>query len=167
MKYASFYFFILIPFICLSQDSSLFVNKLPAVTLKTLDGKLISTSELNNNGKPMVVCFWKICCKSPGELLNAISDDYDEWVDETGVKLYAVSVDDSRNSNRIAPFVAGNGWEFEILLDYNSDFKRAMNVNILPHTIIINGKGEIIWEKSSYQNGDEEIIFEKIKEIAN
>jgi len=146
-----------------AQDTVNVAPKLPDVAIKTLDGKMINASEFSNDGKPMVICFWKICCKTPGELLNGISEIYEDWVDETGVKLFAVSVDDSRSTNLVAPYVAGNGWEFEILLDPNQDLKRAMNVIALPHTFVLNGKGEIVWQKTSYMPGDEKIILEQIK----
>jgi hypothetical protein len=59
--------------------------------------------------------------------------------------------------------VNGKGWDYQILLDTNGDFKRALNVNNVPHTFLINQKGEIIWQHSSYAPGDEEELYEIIK----
>ena len=69
--------------------------------------------------------------------LKTIADVYDDWKDETGVKIYAVSIDDSRSSAKVSPLVNGNAWEYEVLLDENQDFKRALNVNDIPHTFIL------------------------------
>jgi biopolymer transport protein ExbD len=49
--------------------------------------------------------------------------------------------------------------------DENQDFKRAMNVNNVPHTFIINGKGEIVWSHNSYSDGDEDVLYENIKAL--
>ena len=58
-------------------------------------------------------------------LLNNYAELYEDWVDETGVKIVAVSIDDQRSMNRVAPYVNSVGWEYDILLDPNRDFARA------------------------------------------
>ena len=81
------------------------------------------------------------------------------------MKIYAVSIDDSRSSGKVAPLVSGQAWEYEVLLDENSDFKRAMNVGDIPHTFILNGKKEIVYQHASYAPGVEQEYIEKVKEI--
>ena len=44
-----------------------------------------------------------------------------------------MSIDDMRSTNRVAPYVNSVGWEYEILLDPNREFARALNVNNVPH----------------------------------
>jgi len=63
------------------------------------------------------------------------------------------------------PLVNGKGWEFDVLLDENGDFKRAMNVNVPPHTFILNGKGEIVWQHVGYLEGDEAEYIEIVKKV--
>ena len=65
----------------------------------------------------------------------------------------------------VAPFVAGKGWEFDIFLDSNSDFRRAMNVNNVPHTFLIDGQGKIVSQRNTYAPGDEEKMFEELKKL--
>jgi peroxiredoxin len=85
---------------------------------------------------------------------------------ETGVKIYAISIDDARNAARIAPFVNGKGWPYEILLDQNGDFKRQLNVNTIPHTFLLDAKGKVVWQHNSYNEGDEDHLFELIRQVA-
>jgi thioredoxin-related protein len=54
------------------------------------------------------------------------------------------------------------GWEYEILLDPNADLKRALNVGDIPHTFLINGKGEIVYQHAGYAPGDENELYEKL-----
>lgn len=142
------------------------VSTLPDVKVKTTDGQSVATGSFENDGKPMIISFWATWCKPCILELKSINDVYEDWVDETGVKLIAISIDDARNAPKVAPFVAGQGWEYDIYIDENSDFKRAMSVNNVPHTFLLNGKGEIVWSHNSFSPGDEDELFELVKQLA-
>lgn len=142
------------------------IAKIPSVELKTTEGKSVNTSTLLNEGKPMIISFWATWCKPCVKELTAIAENYADWQKETGVKLVAISIDDSRSMSHVAPFVNGKGWEYEVLLDPNGDFKRAMNVINIPHTFLVDGKGKIIWQHTTYADGDENTLYELIKKVA-
>jgi cytochrome c biogenesis protein CcmG, thiol:disulfide interchange protein DsbE len=143
-----------------AQDSK---NNLPSVTIRSLDGKQLNTKDFHNEGKPFVISFWATWCKPCVREFTSLADVYDEWQEETGVKIFAVSIDDSRTSQNVLPFISGKGWEFDFFLDTNGDFKRAMNVNLIPHTFIVNGKGEVVWQHTSFSEGGELEMLEVIK----
>lgn len=138
---------------------------LPTVNVKTLDGKTFNTGNLENNGKPIIVCFWATWCKPCLLELSTIAEVYDEWQEETGVKLVAISVDDARNMAKVPPFVNGKDWDYEVYLDANADFKRAMNVNTVPHSFLLNGQKQVVFQHNAYAPGDELHLFEKVKEL--
>ena len=138
---------------------------LPSVDLKTLNGKTFNTKNIDNDGKPIIICFFATWCKPCMTELKAIADLYDDWQTETGVKIYAISIDDSRSSAKVSPLVKGQNWEYEFLLDENSDFKRAMNVNDIPHTFVLNGNKEIVWQHTSYSPGAEEEYIKVVRKL--
>ena len=140
-------------------------RKVPAVDLKTLEGKNVSSSTFSNEGKPIIISFWATWCTPCKKELNAINEVYSDWKKETGVKLIAISLDDSKSSSKVAPYVNSKSWEYEEYLDMNSDFKRAMNVNMPPHTFILDGKGNIVWQHIGYKDGDEEQYIEVVRKI--
>jgi len=140
-------------------------RKIPSVDIKNLESKRVNSSTFSNDGKPMIISFWATWC-SPCKLeLNTVAEVYDDWQKETGVKLIAVSLDDSKTSAKVAPYVNGKGWEYEEYLDENSDFKRAMGVNNPPHTFIVDGKGNIVWQHVGFKAGDEAQYIEVIRKI--
>lgn len=141
-------------------------NTLPSVDVKTTSGKSINTKSITNDGKPIIISFWATWCKPCIKELTSISEVYDEWQEETGVKLVAVSIDDARSSSKVLPLANGKSWDYDILLDVNGDFKRAMGVNLIPHTFLLDGKGKIVWQHTSFSEGAELDLIEKIREIS-
>ena len=140
-------------------------SALPKVTIKTLDGMNFNTSEINNDGKPIIISFWALWCKPCQKELDAFAENYADWKEETGVKIYAISIDDARSTARVAPMAKSKGWDFEILLDANGDFKRAMNVNMIPHTFLLDGNGKVVSQHTAYFEGAEFELYEKVKAL--
>ena len=141
-------------------------SQIPNVQVKDISGKNFSTEDITNDGKPIIISFWATWCKPCVKELSAIAEVYEDWQEETGVKLVAVSIDNSRSMSKVAPFVNGKAWEYEVLLDPNSEFKRAMNVVNVPHVFLIDGKGNIVDQHTSYADGDENELYEKVKKVA-
>ena len=135
------------------------------ITLRTIDGQTVQSSAIQNNGRPVIISFWATWCKPCNRELNNIKEVYEEWQEETGVKIVAVSIDDARSAARVKPHAEGNDWPYEIYLDQNSDLKRAMGVVNVPHTFILNGDGEIVWQHTGYQDGGEEELIEKVRAL--
>ena len=139
--------------------------QLPAVTLKSMDGKTVTTDRLSNNGKPIIIDFFATWCKPCNRELNAISEVYDEWVEETGVKLIAVSIDQAQNINKVKPMVDGYGWTYDVLLDPNSELRRALGIQMIPYTLILDGKGNIVYRHNGYTDGEEAELIETVRKI--
>jgi cytochrome c biogenesis protein CcmG/thiol:disulfide interchange protein DsbE len=144
------------------EDNS---SSLPKVTLKDLEGNNVLMSEISNDGKPVIISFWATWCHPCVNELTAINELLPDWEEETGVKVYAVSIDDARNTARVAPFANGRNWNFDVLLDTNKDFYRAMNVVNVPHTFLLDGDLNVVYQHTSYTSGDEEELYEKVLEL--
>lgn len=141
--------------------------QLPSVQLKDLEGKTVDTAKLSNDGKPFVITFFASWCKPCNRELKAIHEVYPDWQEETGMKVVAISVDTGQNASKVKPTVDAEGWEYDILLDPNSDFMRAMGIQMIPHCLIVDGDGNIADSRSGYTEGAESHIIEKIRELQN
>lgn len=147
---------------CLGSEA---LAQLPAVTLKDINGKTVRTDTLSNNGKPFIIDFFATWCKPCNRELKAIHEVYPDWQEETGVKLIAVSIDQAQNINKVKPLVDEQGWEYEVLLDPNSDFRRALGIQMIPYVIIVDGKGNIVYKHNGYTDGAENELIEKVREL--
>ena len=107
--------------------------QLPKVVLKDMHGKEVSTDTLSNQGKPFIIDFFATWCKPCNRELDAISEVYEDWQQETGVKIIAVSIDQAHNINKVKPLVDSHGWDYEVLLDPNGDLKRAFSIQMIPY----------------------------------
>lgn len=155
---------LLVIFFVLFGETSFSQTELPDVTVKTLSGKDFNIQSLEEKEHPIILSFWATWCGPCIKELNAISDMYIDWQDETGVELYAVSIDDARTARRVKPMVNGNAWDYEVLIDENQDLKRRMNVINIPYVFIIY-KGEIVYRHTSYTPGAENELYEEIKKL--
>lgn len=152
-------------FLALVAFSAFAQDELPRVDMTTLDGQPINSKELSTDDNVVVVSLWATWCVPCIKELDAISEIYPDWQDETNVKLYAVSIDDSRGVKRVKPLVNGKGWEYTVLLDTNNDFKRALGAATVPLTLLVKNN-KIVYRHSGYSPGAELALYDKIKEFS-
>jgi thiol-disulfide isomerase/thioredoxin len=152
-----------------ATDSDTLVDKktMTSVKVKNMEGEIVDILDYANNGKITIISFWATWCKPCIKELKNIDALYEEWQDEYDVELVAVSVDDSRNSNKVKTMVNGLGWEYDVLLDPNGELQRDLNVTNPPVTLLLNEKGEIVYIHTGYLEGDEYKLEEQIKKLVN
>jgi len=139
--------------------------QLPKVTLKDISGKAVTTDTLNNNGRPFIIDFFATWCKPCNRELDAIAEVYEDWQEETGVKIFAISIDQAQNINKVKPLVDNHGWDYDVLLDPNSDFKQALGIQMIPYVLIVDGKGNIVYKHNGYTDGAENELIEKVRQL--
>jgi thiol-disulfide isomerase/thioredoxin len=148
-----------------TAETSLSQKKVPSVKLVDMSGKAVNTADLTLNG-PVIISFWATWCAPCKKELNTIHELYEEWVEETGVTLIAIAIDDEKTKSQVAVYVNGKAWDYTVLMDPNWDFKRAMGVNNVPHTFLVDKNGNIVYSHNNYAPGDEEKLYQELLKLS-
>ena len=142
------------------------LKQVASVILVDMEGNEVNTADLGFDG-PVIISFWATWCSPCKRELNTIHDLYIDWQDETGVTLVAVSIDDEKSKGQVPMYVNGKAWEYLVLMDPNSDFKRAMGVNNVPHTFLLDKEGHIVYSHNNFAPGDEEKLYAELLKLIN
>ncbi|MBL56976.1 MAG: thiol:disulfide interchange protein [Flavobacteriales bacterium] len=135
---------------------------LPSVEFKMLDGTVFNSKKIK---RPAVLTFWSTTCVPCIKELMAINSKYSEWKKSTDFEVYAISTDDERYATRVPLIVERKGWQFPILRDKERLMFKALGVSNNPYTVVVDQKGKIVYEHTSYKEGDEDRLIEIIKEL--
>jgi len=138
------------------------INKMPTEALVTLDGVTVMSNTILGTTSPTILVFWKSgnnkCCDNLESLQSAWLAD----LQQQGVKMVAICTDCNGSWSNIKPMAYGRNWEFDIYIDPNGNFKRAMSISDVPTTMLFDQHQQLLCRQSGYCSGDEELICEKI-----
>lgn len=142
---------------------------LPDTPIKTMSGKSVVLADYVGNtakpGKITVISLWATWCVNCLVELDAIAEVYEQWQADYDMQLIAITVDTRRQLAKAGPLAKTRGWEYILLSDANQALKNVLNFQSIPHTLLIDQTGHIVYVHSGYTQGDESILEDKIKEL--
>ncbi len=138
---------------------------LPALTLTDVNGKKVNVADYGKSGKITIISFWATWCVPCKKELTNMADLYDDWKKKYNLQIVAVSIDDSRSTTKVKPYVDGQRWTYDVLLDTNQDLKRQLNIQSVPFTVVVDANGKIVFMHSGYTDGDEYVLEEEIQKL--
>ena len=138
---------------------------LPSITLPDMNGKKVNVADYGKSGKITILSFWATWCIPCKKELANMAELQEDWAKKYNTQIVAVSIDDSRDTTKVKPYVDGQRWEYEVLLDVNQDLKRNLNIPSVPFTILVDSEGKIVYTHSGYTEGDEYVLEEQIQKI--
>lgn len=142
-------------------------SALPSTTVKDLNGTNIAFNQTVEKGKITLISFWATWCIPCKKEIKNIRGKLADWQKETPEFNYmTVSMDDARATAQVRSYAKSQGWNFPVFQDPNSDLKRSLNFQNVPFTLIVDQEGKIALMHTGYEEGGEDILYEKVKELA-
>ena len=138
------------------------------IQLRNADGVSASSADiLAANSKPTILMFWLTTCGPCRQELAALSAKYESWKSALDFNLYAISIDFPHNYEQFVNRVRESKWPFPAYLDLNREFGIIMpgKLNGLPQTFVLDKRGNIVLHKRKYAPGDEDELFEALKQL--
>ena len=138
------------------------------IDLKKADGSITNSKEVFDYADgPTIVTFWLTTCYPCKLEMAAMKQKYAKWQEEADFQIVAISTDFEKNYPNFVKMVNENNWPWESYNDVNRQFWRVMpgKLNGLPQVFVFDTEGEIVYHKRKYKPGDEDILFNKIKEL--
>lgn len=141
-------------------------NELPSTNVKDMKGASTPFNETIEKGKVTLISFWATWCVPCKKEIKTIREHLTDWHSQADFNYMTVSIDDSRATAMVKSYAKSQGWDFPVYQDPNSDLKRSLNFQNVPFTVIIDKEGKIAYMHSGFEEGSENEVFDKIRELA-
>ncbi len=139
----------------------------PSVTVKTLDGQTVNLKDYAaKSGKTIIIDFWATWCSPCKKELDTVAEHYEEWQKKYNVELLAITIDNQRALPKVPGIVESKGWTYTIFAGNEEDMRNAFNFQTIPQTLVIDKKGNIVFEHNGYVPGDEEELEKAVAKAA-
>jgi len=139
---------------------------LPNTQIKDVaSGKKIAFNEVFTPGKVTVINFWATWCVPCKKEIKNVREKLADWHKEADFDYMTISIDETRAEGLVRSYAKAQGWDFPYFIDANSDLKRSLNFQNVPFTVIIDKTGKVAFMHSGYEEGGENEVFAKVKEL--
>ncbi|MCB0696760.1 MAG: TlpA family protein disulfide reductase [Chitinophagaceae bacterium] len=153
--------------VCVSTAVMAQNTDLPDTQIKDVTtNKKVAFNSTFESGKVTLVNFWATWCVPCKKEIKIVRKNLDEWKKEVDFNYMTVSVDEARAESLVRSYAKSQGWDFPYYIDPNSDLMRSLNFRTVPFTIIVDGKGKVVYTHQGYSQGGENELFAKIKEFS-
>jgi len=158
---------LLFAIVCAAAANIAVAQDLPNTQVKDVNtGKKAPFNQTIEKGKVTVVSFWATWCVPCKKEIKNIARKLPDWKKEVDFNYMTMSIDEARAEGLVRTYAISQGWEFPYYIDANSDLKRSLNFQSVPFTLIIDKEGKAAWKHIGYEEGGENEVFEKVKELA-
>lgn len=137
---------------------------LPDVKVEDAAGKAVSTKSLVDGKSPFVVTLWASWCKPCLRELAALEEAAPDWEGKYPLRIYAVSIDDSRSLSSAKALAASNDWPVTVLFDTKQQLKQAFKVSSIPHVFVFDKNGKQVYTHVGFIPGSELDLLQKVLE---
>ena len=120
-------------------------QNLPPLTLEFPDGKI------DVKGKPVILEFWATWCAPCRKGIPHLNALYKKYKSQ-GLEIIGITKEDEAT---VKSFLKKTPIDYPIAYDSNRSFGQQFSITGIPHTVLVNKEGKIVWE------GDPTSVTEK------
>lgn len=141
-------------------------REVPNTHVKDLTtNKKVEFNSVFEKDKVTLVNFWATWCVPCKKEIKNVRKNLEDWKKEVDFNYMTVSVDEARAESLVRSYAKAQGWDFPYFIDTNSDLMRSLNFRTVPFTAIIDKNGKVAYTHQGYEEGSENELFAKIKEL--
>ncbi|HEY1032263.1 MAG TPA: redoxin family protein [Flavipsychrobacter sp.] len=141
--------------------------ELPNTQIKDVNSsKKIAFDQTVEKGKVTLINFWATWCVPCKKEIKNVREKMAQWKTEADFNYMTISIDESRAEGLVRSYAKSQGWDFPYYIDANSDLKRSLSFQTVPFTMIIDKNGKVAYTHAGYEEGGENEVFNKVKELA-
>ena len=133
--------------------------------LYTLEGTKISTDKITNDSALNILVFWSTDSYKCREEILELNDLYVEELEDKNIRIIAVCTDNEGKSGAVRTFVSGHNIAFDVYIDKNSNFKRAMSIPVVPFTMVIDDETSSYNSYLGYTPSIDDLLSNKFKDF--
>lgn len=130
-----------------------------SATLKTLDGKDISLSDLQGN--VLFVNFWATWCGPCRAEMPSMAALFDK-LSTPDLGMVAISDEDSKT---VREFLENSPYPFDVWLDPENILAERFDILAIPTTLIIDKQGRLVLRHTGIQQWDSPDMIERIRQL--
>ena len=152
---------------CMLVAVAVHAQELPNTQIKDVNtGKKAPFNTTVEKGKVTLINFWATWCVPCKKEIKNISMKLPDWKKEVDFNYMTISIDEARAEGLVRTYALSQGWTFPFYIDANSDLKRSLSFQSVPFTIIVDKNGKVAFTHTGYEEGGENEVFAKVKELA-
>jgi thiol-disulfide isomerase/thioredoxin len=142
------------------SDSPLLGKAAGDLKLPMLDGGELDPAR--QKGRVVVLDFWATWC---GPCIKALPGLITEMSAFSSEEVTFIGVNQGESAETIAAFLRARGWTFPVALDTKQQGGAQFSATGIPHTVIIDTEGRIIWVKTGYSPDAAEEVAGEIRKL--
>lgn len=134
-----------------------------AFRLRDINGQTVDLADLRAKG-PVLLSFWATYCEPCKKEIPHLIELQKQFAAQK-LQLALIAVDSPRSQKQIKPYAASKGWTVPVLLDANGQVMKKLKGSNPPYTLLVDGKGEVLYSHSGYKPGDEKALAKTLARL--
>lgn len=142
------------------QSSPLLNKPAPDFALPLLGGGQFQLSA--EKGKVIVLDFWATWC---GPCVSSMPEQLKAMAEFDPAKVRFIAVNQGEPEPVVQKFLQARGWQMSVAFDSQQAIGAKYGVEGIPHCVVIDATGKVVWTNTGYSPGESEKMAAMIRKL--